>query len=119
MPDHGDGDERIAEDPSHHSPTDAEFRQPTAMVNHMEKHKPALSHEPLLNYAAVLGLADRLLCQFHNFGNACSAHAVAEPVEHHIKSRGRGHLQSHTLEYSILCCHSVAHPWPPAQRLNI
>jgi len=26
MPDHGDGDERIAEDPSHHSPMDPEFR---------------------------------------------------------------------------------------------
>jgi hypothetical protein len=31
-------------------------------VNLVEKHKPALSHKPFLNYAAVLGLADRLLC---------------------------------------------------------
>src|SRR5262249_53667423 len=62
MPDHGDGEEGIAEDPSHHSPTDPEFRQPTAMVNLVEKHKSAPPHEPFFNCAAVLDLADRLLC---------------------------------------------------------
>jgi hypothetical protein len=36
MLDYGDGDERIAENPSHHSAIDAEFRQPTAAKSHLQ-----------------------------------------------------------------------------------
>ena len=89
--------QRIAENPAYGAPIDPKSRQPSAVVDLMEEHEPALTDEPLLDFLDIFGWV------IASFARATTSCALASP----ISPRSRLNTSSNETKVST----SIRMPW--------